>query len=257
MTPTSLFSSSTTGIASRLYDATCRATSSWSMSTRAVIRSAVMIRLSGVSGETSSSRRNGRHPDDVPAFVDHVEIEDHLDVAVDLQLRDGLADRHVLAEREDIWVHDAAGGLLVVLEQVLDGRRTLSGASSPGPRSTTLPGGKRSGPRRRRRNLLGELCDLFGRARGQQRRAVSGPSSEIASIASRPFRSASRLRAAWRSLSWRSLKIRARSAGCCFCSRFRRFAVAPMRSSRLTESRTRSILRCAAMIKIRPALTNN
>ena len=39
----------------------------------------------------------------------------------------------------------------------------------------------------------------------------------------------------------------ARSAGCCFCRRFSRLAVAPIRSRRRTESRTTSILRCGAM----------
>ena len=62
MMPTSLFSSSTTGIASRLYDATIRATSSWSVSTRTLMTSAVMIRFSGVSGDTSSSRRSETTP---------------------------------------------------------------------------------------------------------------------------------------------------------------------------------------------------
>src|SRR5687767_15170723 len=76
-------------------------------------------------------------------------------------------------------------------------------------------------------------------------------------MAIRPFRSARRLKVASRSLSASSLKTWARSAGCCFCSRFSRLAVAPMRSSRLTESRTRSILRCDAMVKVRPSLLNS
>jgi hypothetical protein len=57
-----------------------RATSSWSMSTRALMGSAVMMRLSGVSGETSNNRRKRRHPDEMPARVDDVEIKHHLDV---------------------------------------------------------------------------------------------------------------------------------------------------------------------------------
>ena len=120
MTPTSLFSSSTTGIASRLYEATCRATSSWSVSTRTLMTSAVMIRLSGVSGEHQQQAPQRDDADQVPARVDDVEIEDHLDVAGRLQRRDRLAHRHVFAEREDIRVHDAAGRLLGVFEQVLD-----------------------------------------------------------------------------------------------------------------------------------------
>ncbi len=62
ITPTSLFSSSTTGIASRLYEATCRATSSWSMSALTLIRSVVMIRFRGVDGGTSNRRRSDTTP---------------------------------------------------------------------------------------------------------------------------------------------------------------------------------------------------
>src|SRR5688500_4710743 len=66
-------------------------------------------------------------------------------------------------------------------------------------------------------------------------------------MASLPLRSTSVLKAARHSRSGSSAKIWARSAGCCFCSRFRRLGVAPMRRSRRTDSRMRSILRCAAM----------
>ena len=120
MTPTSLFSSSTTGIASRLYDATRRATSSWSVS----VADAGQIRR-----HDPLERRRRRHEqqpaqrddaDEVAARVDDVEIEDHLDVARPLERGDRLARRHVLRKREDFRVHDAAGGLLVVLEQLAD-----------------------------------------------------------------------------------------------------------------------------------------
>ncbi len=61
----------------------------------------------------------------MPALVDDVEVEHHLDVAVALQFGSGFPDRHVFADREDVGVHDAAGGPLVVLEQVLDDARFL------------------------------------------------------------------------------------------------------------------------------------
>ena len=207
-----------------------------------------MIRLSGVSGDTSSSRRSDDDADQVAPLVDDVEIEDHLDVAVALQLGDGLADRHVFAQREDMRVHDAAGGLLGVLEQVLDHARFLR-AHQVEDRGRQLLG--QVVDQRRRvvgRDLLRELGDLLGRARrpaarrplrARARRRPPSPGGRCARRAA--------LNAASRSLSGSSLKICARSAGCCFCSRFSRLAVAPMRSSRLTESRTRSILRCAAI----------
>jgi len=92
---------------------------------RALIKSAVMIRLSGVSGATSRSRRSETTPTRCRRSSTDVEVEHHLDVAVGLQLGDRLADGHVLAQREDMRVHDAAGRLLVVLEQVLDHARFL------------------------------------------------------------------------------------------------------------------------------------
>src|SRR6185436_10563360 len=73
----------------------------------------------------------------------------------------------------------------------------------------------------------------------------SGPSSERASIASLLLRSTSTANAALRSFSASSAKTWARSAGCCFWSRLTRFAVAPRRIRRRTESRTTSILRWA------------
>ncbi len=52
ITPTSLFSSSVTGIASRSYCATCLATSSWSVSVATEITLVRMIFFSGVPGGT-------------------------------------------------------------------------------------------------------------------------------------------------------------------------------------------------------------
>ena len=118
--PTSLFSSSTTGTASRLYDATCRATSSWSVSTRT---------LDDFGRHDPLERRFGRHQQQpaqrchahqVPARIDDVEVEHHLDVARALQRRDRFADRQVFAQREHLRVHDAARRLLAVFEQAFD-----------------------------------------------------------------------------------------------------------------------------------------
>ena len=82
--------------------------------------SVVMIRLSGVSGETSSSRRRETTPTRCRRASIDVEVEDHLDVARSLERGDGFARGHVLRERKDLRVHDAAGGLLLVFEQVAD-----------------------------------------------------------------------------------------------------------------------------------------
>ena len=79
-----------------------------------------MIRLSGVSGETSRSRRNDTTPDEVPARIDHVQVEDNFDVARTLKGRDRFPGGHVLGEGEDLRVHDAARRLLLVFEQVAD-----------------------------------------------------------------------------------------------------------------------------------------
>ena len=98
-------------------------------------------------------------------------------------------------------------------------------------------------------NLLRELGDLFGRARGQQRGAGLGTELGDRLHGEAAVALGQQAERRFAVLVGRSLKIWARSAGCCFCSRFSRLAVAPMRSSRLTESRTRSILRCAAMVK--------
>ena len=137
-----------------------------------------MIRFSGVSGDTSSSRRSDVDADEVAALVDDVEIEHHLDVAVALQLGDRLADRQVFAQREDIRVHDAAGGLLVVLEQVLDDARLLRPHQLEHCGRQLL---RQVIDQRRRvvgRDLLDQLGDLLGRAgRPAAPRRLSGPSS--------------------------------------------------------------------------------
>ncbi len=151
MTPTSLFSSSTTGNREQVVR-------------RDLPRHFLLVHVDAgadeVRGHDPLQRRLRRHQqqppqrdhaDQVAALVDDVEVEHHLDVAVALQLGDGLADRHVFVEREDMRVHDAAGGLLVVLEQVLDDARFLRAASDRAPPPTAPPAGSRSGPPRRRR----------------------------------------------------------------------------------------------------------
>ncbi len=58
-------------------------------------------------------------------LVGDVEVEDHLDVAGVLQGLDRLAHRQILAQGEDLGGHDAAGGVLPVLQQLLDLLRLL------------------------------------------------------------------------------------------------------------------------------------
>ncbi len=57
--------------------------------------------------------------------VDHVKVEDHLQITGGLDRVDSLADRHVFRQREDIRVHDAPGGLVLVLQKTLDLDRFL------------------------------------------------------------------------------------------------------------------------------------
>jgi hypothetical protein len=137
-----------------------------------------MIRFSGVLGGTSNSRRR-ETADQMPPDVDHVEIEDHLDVARSLQRRDRLGRRHVLRKRKDFRVHDAAGGLLGILEQLAD-------FAAGGPLLHQLEDlrgdvlGQIADDRRRvvRRELLEQFADFFGRSTRQQRRRAFG--SELA-----------------------------------------------------------------------------
>ena len=56
----------------------------------------------------------------MPAPVDDVEVEDHLDVARSLERRDRFGRGHVFRKREDFRIHDAAGGLFRVFEQLAD-----------------------------------------------------------------------------------------------------------------------------------------
>ena len=128
-----------------------------------------------MSGDTSSSRRSETTPTRCRRASTDVEIEDHLDVARRLDRLDRLGHRHVFGQREDIRVHDAAGRLLRVLEQVLDpaafllahqledGRRQLLGQVVDDGRGVVG------------RQLLDEAGDLLGGPLGQQRGAVLGP----------------------------------------------------------------------------------
>ena len=135
-----------------------------------------MIRLSGVSGGTSSRRRSDTTPTRCRRRVDDVEVEDHLHVARGLQRRDRFGRRHVFRKREDFRVHDAAGGLLGVLEQVADvgaGRLLLHQLQHRGRELF-----RQVVDDRRHvvgRQLLRELDDLLGGAAGEQRRARLRP----------------------------------------------------------------------------------
>ncbi len=62
----------------------------------------------------------------MPSRIDDVEVEDHLDIAGGLQGGDGLAHRHVFGRGEDMRIHDAAGRLLGILEEILDLARFLA-----------------------------------------------------------------------------------------------------------------------------------
>ena len=88
-----------------------------------------------------------------------------------LELGDRLADRHVFVQREDMRVHDAAGRLLVVLEQVLDDARLLRAHQVEDGRRQLFRQVVDQGGGVVGRDLLRELGDLFGRPGGQQRRA--------------------------------------------------------------------------------------
>ena len=91
--------------------------------------------------------------DEMTPRVDDVEIEDDLDVTRPLQRGDGLARRHVLGQREDLRVHDAAGRLLGVLEQLAD-------VAAGGPLLHQLED--------RGRQLLGQVVDDRGGVVGRQ-----------------------------------------------------------------------------------------
>ena len=115
-----------------------------------------------------------------------------------------------------------------ILEQVLDFARLLPAHQLEHRGRQLFRQVVDQGRRVVRRQLLDELGDLFGRPAGQQLRARLGP--ELAERLHRQpavaldqhgeHRDAARV-------SGSSPKICARSAGCCFWSRFDRLAVAP------------------------------
>ncbi len=131
-----------------------------------------------IGGHDPLQRRLRRHEqqtpqrddaDEMTTLVHDVEIEDHLDVAAALNLGNGLADRYVLAQREDARVHDAAGGPLVVLEEVFDDLGLF--------RPHQVEHGGRQVFRQvidQRRGVVGldllrQARDLFGRTGGEKR----------------------------------------------------------------------------------------
>ncbi len=101
----------------------------------------------------------------MPAGVDHVEIEDDLDVARSLERRNRFTRGHVLGEGKDLRVHDAAGRPLFVFEQIADvpSRGTLlhhlEDHAGQVLRQVVDDGRGVVG-----RQLLQQLDDLFGRA---------------------------------------------------------------------------------------------
>ena len=91
-----------------------------------------------------------------------------------LERGDRLGHRQVFAEREDVRVHDAAGGALGVVEQALD----LARLAAP-HQLEHLVGQLLGQVIDQRRGVVGgdllhQLGDLLGRAAGQQRRAALG-----------------------------------------------------------------------------------
>ena len=85
------------------------------------------------------------------------------------------ARRHVLRKREDFRVHDAAGGLLVVFEQVADfvARAFLDQLEDGGRQRFGQVVDDRRGVVRRQ--VVQQAGDLFGRPIGEERRAPFGP----------------------------------------------------------------------------------
>ncbi len=79
-----------------------------------------MMSLSRVSGRFRSSCRRRQDSGKLAAVVDDVDIEDHLQIAGVLELPYRFLDRSLLAQREDLGAHDPPGGLLGILEEVLD-----------------------------------------------------------------------------------------------------------------------------------------
>ena len=110
----------------------------------------VMIRLSGRVGRHEQQPAQRDDADEMAPVVHDVEVEDHLDVAGLLERRDRLAGREVLRQGEDVRVHQAAGGLLFVLEQLGHAAARLRAGSARGPRPTAPRAGDRSARPRRR-----------------------------------------------------------------------------------------------------------
>jgi hypothetical protein len=107
--------------------------------------------------------------------VDDVEIEDHLHVARSLEGDDGLPRRHVFRKREDFRVHDAAGRLLVVLEQLADlvARALLDQLEDGGRQRLGQVVDDRRGVVRR--EVVQETRDFLRGPVGEERRAPFGP----------------------------------------------------------------------------------
>ena len=84
---------------------------------------ALQRRLSGHQQQTAQ----GDDPDQMPSLIDDVEIEHHLYFARTLQGLNRFTSGQVLRQREHRRVHDPTGGLLRVVQQVLD----LAGLARP------------------------------------------------------------------------------------------------------------------------------
>ncbi len=71
-------------------------------------------------GRDDEQLPQGENPHQVVVLVGDVDVEDHLHILGLLQRGDRLPDGQVLLQGEDLRRHDAAGGVLLVLEQLLD-----------------------------------------------------------------------------------------------------------------------------------------
>ena len=174
MTPTSLFSASTTGNRQQVVRGDLP---------RHFFLVGVDARALDVGGHDALQRRIGGHQqqpsqrrdaDEVPPLVDDVEVEHHLDVARRLNGGDRLAGGQFLREREHIGIHQTAGGLLFVFEQVADAAAGLRPNQLEHHRAQV---GSQPFEQRRRivgRDFLNELGDLLGRSPRQELGALLG-----------------------------------------------------------------------------------
>src|SRR5512137_141664 len=107
-------------MATRLYLATRRATSSWSVSGVTLTGSSCRSSPTGAAGSAVTRRRQGRLPTRWSWFVHHVEDRGGLGHRGLADLLHRLSHRDVLQDGEHVGGHQPPGRLLAVLEEPLD-----------------------------------------------------------------------------------------------------------------------------------------